>query len=79
MVHVGRLCVTRRRTGTAIAAVRSQRRSAEVMVPVWRRRLIFVCVLWVVPSKAKFLATSSIDLSDDIGHNYGVNGPIYTI
>jgi hypothetical protein len=42
-------------------------------------RLIFVCVLWVVPSKAKFLATSSIDLSDDIGHNYAVNGPIYTI
>jgi len=42
-------------------------------------RLIFVCVLWVVPSKAKCLATSSIDRSDDIGHNYAVNGPIYTI
>ena len=49
------------------------------MVTVRRRRLIFVCVLWVVPSKAKFLATSSIDRSDDIGHNYAVNGLIYTI
>jgi len=40
---------------------------------------LFVCVLWVVPSKAKFLATSSIDQSYDIGHNYAANGPIYTI
>jgi hypothetical protein len=48
-------------------------------VTVRRCRLIFVCVLWVVPSKAKFLATSSIDRSDNIGHNYAINGPIYTI
>ena len=38
------------------------------------------CVCFVgVPSKAKFLATSSIDWSHDIGHNYAVNGLIYTI
>ena len=54
--------------------------SAEVMVRVRRRRPHFsVCVLWVVPSKANFLATSSIDRSDDIGHNYVVNGQMYTI
>ena len=29
--------------------------------------------------QAKILATSSIDRSDDIGRNYAVNGPIYTI
>jgi hypothetical protein len=45
--------------------------------------LIFVCVsLWDVTTKQNpsYLPTmNNIDLTQDIGHNHAVNGPMYTI
>ena len=41
-----------------------------------------VCLLWDVTTKQKpeyFPSTANTPQAHDIGHNYAVNGPIYTI